>query len=382
MANGEGADIPGLADACRVVSEEATQGEREGRLTASAVAALRAARLFSLHQPAALGGLALDLPTACRVITRLSEADGAAGWAAMIGAGPAWFAGHMDPGGALEVFGGGGAVAGSGQAGQVEASTPRPGDRALRLDGRWPWCSGAPWAEWFTFNALHPDGAIVTVAVPASETTIHPETWDVRGLRATASCEVSIAAAIVPPHRAFRVDEAFPVHPDPLFRVPFEAFAQATMAAVPVGVARRAVADAASMFVSVAEQPDRPPPGDERAADPLARRALAGAAAAVHAAEVGLRSATEVVWEGATSGRRPHEPDLVALRLSAVHVARTGRAVASELGAVAGMSSLHRRSGLGRALADLSAAACNSLLSDARLAEVDPRSLPVWTRLD
>lgn len=374
MANGEGTVVPGLDEACRVASNEAAQGERDGRLTAAAVAALRSARLFSLHQPAALGGLALDLPTACRVITRVSEADGAAGWAAMIGAGPAWFAGHMDPEGARQVFGGGGAVAGSGQPGRVERATPRPGERALRLVGRWRWCSGAPWAEWFTFNALDPDGAIVTVAVPASDTTIHPETWDVRGLRATASCEVSVAAATVAPHRAFRVDETSPVDPDPLFRVPFEAFAQATMAAVPLGVARRAVADAAAL--SDDERLD-PPAGEERAADPLARRALAGSAAAVHAAEAGLRSATEAVWEGATSGRPPHEPDLVTLRLAAVHVARTGRAVATELGAVAGMSALHRRSGLGRALADLSAAACNSLLSDARLAEVDPRSLPV-----
>lgn len=358
------------------MSAEAAPGEQDGRLTVPAVAALRAAGLFALHQPPDLGGLGLDLPAACQVITRLSHADGAAGWAAMIGAGPAWFAGHMDPEGAGEVFGAGGAVAGSGQPGRVEPASPRPGERARRIDGRWRWCSGAPWADWFTFNALDADGATVTVAVPASEATIHPETWDVRGLRATASCDVSVTGATVPPHRAFRVDEARPLRSDPIFQVPFEAFAQATMAAVPIGVAQRALTDAVSLAAD--KQPTNA--SGLLADDPSARRALAGAAAAVDAADAGLRSATEVVWEAAASRRPLPEADRVALRLAAVHVARTGLAVASELGAVAGMSALDRRSSLGRALADLTAVARNALMTDARLAEVDPRSLPIGPR--
>ncbi len=358
--------LPGRDDVLATVSAGAAAGEEAGALTPAAVAALRGAGLFALHQPADLGGLGLVLPDACATIARVAAADGAAGWAAMIGSGPAWFAGSMDPEGAAEVFGSGGAVAGSGQPGRA---TPAAGG-AWRVTGRWRWCSGAPWAEWFTFNATDPDGSIVTVALPTADVTVHTDTWDTRGLRATASADASVDDVLVPPHRAFRVGSA-PRRPEPVFHVPFAAFAQATMGAVPVGIARHAVQEAAALAATkVPTHGDRP-----LADDPLARRTLAGAAAAVAAAEAGLDRATRAVWDAVVAGRVPAPADQQALALAAVHAARTGTVVASELGILAGMTALDRASTLGRALADLPAAARNALLAEARLAEVDPRTL-------
>lgn len=363
------AQMSELDDVCEVVAAEAAAGEADGRLTDRAVDVLRGAGLFALHQPSDLGGLALALPDACRVIARVAEADGAAGWAAMIGAGPAWFAGRMEPAGAAEVFGGGGAVAGSGQPGHARPA----GEGAWRIDGRWRWCSGAPWAEWFTFNALDPDGEVLTVALPAAEVTVHAETWDTRGLRATASCDASVAGAVVPPVRAFRVTDGPPVRDEPLFRLGFEAFAHATMAAVPIGLSRHAVQEAVALA-----RDKEPTHGSGRLADdPLARRTLAGATAAVAAAEAGLARATAAVWDATVAGEEATPPMALGLRLAAVHAARTGASVASELGALAGMSALDRGSVLGRALADLPAAARNALVAEARLAEVDPDGLPV-----
>jgi alkylation response protein AidB-like acyl-CoA dehydrogenase len=349
------------------VAAEAAAGEEAGRLTPTAVDALRGAGLFALHQPPDLGGLGLSLPAACRTIATLAEADGAAGWAAMIGAGPAWFAGHMDPDGAAEVFGAGGAVAGSGQPGRAVPAD----DGGWRIEGRWRWCSGAPWAEWFTFNAIDPDGEVVTVAVPAAQVTIHPETWDVRGLRATASCDASVDGAVVPAHRAFRVAEGPPERDEPVFHLGFEAFAQATMAAVPVGLARHAVA----LAVALAHDKE-PTHGSGRLADdPLTRRTLAATAAAVAAAAAGLDAATMAVWEAAVAGEDAPAPVRAGVRLAAVHATRTGAAAAADLGALAGMSALDRSSVLGRVLADLTAAGRNALLTEARLAEVDPADL-------
>ncbi len=360
--------VPDLTDVAAVVGAEAAAGEEAGCLTPRAVAALRDAGLFALHQPPDLGGLGLALPDACRVIAAVSAADGAAGWAAMIGAGPAWFAGRMDPTGATEVFGGGAAVAGSGQPGRAEPA----GGGSWRLEGRWRWCSGGPWAEWFTFNALDPEGEILTVAVPADEVTLHADTWDVRGLRATASIDVSVAGALVPPHRAFRVTDGPPVRDEPLFRLGFEAFAHATMAAVPVGLARHAIRAAIALARDKA-----PTMGTGRLADdPLARRTLAAAAAGVDAAAASLERATVAVWEPVVAGADSAPGALLALRLAAVHAARTGARVAFDIGALAGMSALDRASTLGRVLADLPVAGRNAVLTEARLSEVDPGDLP------
>ncbi len=357
-----------LDEVAEVVAAEAAAGEEAGRLTPRAVDALRDAGLFALHQPTDLGGLGLALPEACRTLARVAEADGAAGWAAMIGSGPAWFAGRMDPEGATEVFGGGGAVAGSGQPGRARPA----GDGSWRIDGRWRWCSGAPWADWCTFNALDPDGEVLTVAVPAAELTLHPETWDVRGLRATASIDVSVEGAAVPARRAFRVTDGPPVRAEPVFRLGFEAFAHATMAAVPIGLARHAVRAAVALA-----QTKAPTHGRGRLADdPVARRTLAATAGAVHAAAAGLEEATRAVWAPVAAGEETPTAATTALRLAAVHAARTGDAVASELGALAGMTGLDRASTLGRVLADLPAASRNALLTGSRLAEVDPADLP------
>ena len=344
-----------LSRVVEVVAAEAEAGEAAGRLTPSAVEALRGAGLFALHQPAELGGLGLALPDACRAIATVAEADGAAGWAAMIGAGPAWFAGQMDPDGATEVFGGGGAVAGSGQPGRAQPASG--GD--WRIDGRWRWCSGAPWAEWFTFNAFDPDGEVLTVAVPAAEVTVHDGTWDVRGLRATASLDASVAGAVVPARRAFRVDAGPPRRDEAVFRLGFEPFAHATMAAVPIGLARHALAEAVAL-------------GSD---DPAIRGTLGRVAAEVHAAAAGLEAATVAVWDAVCRSTDPDPVDRVRLRLAAVHAATTGAGLVGALGPVAGMRALERTSVLGRVLADLAAAARNALLTEARLAEVEPGDL-------
>src|SRR4051795_2806376 len=167
----------GVIDAvCRLAEEHAAVGAAAGRLDDAVVAALRDARLFKLYLPGALGGLGLDLVEATDTIARLAEADPAAGWAVMIGAGPNWFADHMAAPLLEEVFGPrDSCVAGSGKVG---AAVP-DGDE-WRVTGRGRWCSGAPWATWFTFNAAVPGGDPVrpfTFAVPATAVTRHADTW-------------------------------------------------------------------------------------------------------------------------------------------------------------------------------------------------------------
>ena len=149
--------LPAVADVADVVDlarRHAPGGAAAGRLDPAVVDAIARAGLFSLFVPHDLGGLEAGLPEACDAIAQLSEGDPAAGWAVMIGAGPAWFVGHMPPGLAAEVFGEGAAVAGSGSPGRAE---PTGSGEEYLVSGRWPWCSGAPWARWFTFAAQPPE---------------------------------------------------------------------------------------------------------------------------------------------------------------------------------------------------------------------------------
>jgi len=355
------APLPDLTSVLDLARRDAALGEQRGALTGDVVAALRAAGCFALHTPTDLGGPGLSLPDACDVIAEISEADGAAGWAAMIGAGPAWFAAHMDPAGAREVFGGGGAVSGSAENG----TATRDADGWI-VDGRWAFCSGAPWADWFTFNAAHDDG-VVTVAIPADRVTVHPETWDVRGMRATASCDASVTGVHVPSSRAFVVGER-PGRDEPVFRVDFVRFAEATMAAVLIGLARAAVRGT----IELAERKMRR--GSRVADDPGARATIARAAGAAEAAIGHVRNAITAIWADAVDGRTDTRHDAV-MCVAAIHMARTAVRVADALAAVAGTSALPVESALGRTFGDIRAAATNAVLAESRLAGVDPAAL-------
>jgi alkylation response protein AidB-like acyl-CoA dehydrogenase len=67
-----------------LIREYADETERERRLAAPVVAALRAEGLLSLGLPASLGGPETPVAAAMHAIEQLSYADGATGWNAMI----------------------------------------------------------------------------------------------------------------------------------------------------------------------------------------------------------------------------------------------------------------------------------------------------------
>ncbi|MFN0089922.1 MAG: acyl-CoA dehydrogenase family protein [Acidimicrobiales bacterium] len=358
---GDTAPHTALDEVCSAAEQDAAAGAEARRLTPRVVDALASAGLFGLHLPRELNGLEASLPEACEVIRRVAQADGAAGWAVMIGAGPGWFAGHMNPELAREVFLGGAAVAGSGAAGDA---TPVPG--GWRVSGRWRWCSGAPWASWLTLNALGDDGRAFTFAVPAAEARIDAATWDPPGLAATASCDVTLDEAVVPRRRTFVVDPAAPVRPEPVFRTPFLSFAQATMAAVSLGCAARAVEE----FTRLARA--KRPHGSAEALgeSAAAREALGRAAAETGAARAYLERTVQRLWSAIASGHGADEAHAATeLTLAACASAALGAGAVGALWERAGMSVLEPGSALRRALLDLRAASQNTVVAAARYAD-------------
>ena len=341
---------------CRLAEERAAAGAAAGRLDAEVVVALRDAGLFKLYLPASLGGLGLDLVAATDTIARLAEADPATGWAVMIGAGPNWFADHMPAPLVEDVFGPpDSCVAGSGKVGGAE-----PDGDGWRVRGRWRWCSGAPWATWFTFNAAVAAGDPFTLAVPAAAAILHGDTWDVRGLRSTASWDVELRGVHVARRRTFQVS-AGPTPRTAVVGVSFSAFAQATMAAVSVGAIRRAV----RLFRELAahKTPSFPSPDGPAvvlARDPVVADRFAKAEADVRAAAGYLRRATEAAADG----------DEADLALAAPHAAVIGASVARTLWDLSGMTVLAEDDPLGRVLLDVQAAGQNAVVAPARFAEV------------
>lgn len=360
--------VAALRTATALADRWAAAGDAAGRLHPEVVDALVRAEAFKLFVPAALGGPQRSLPEACDVIAAVAEADPAAGWAVMIGAGPNWFAGSMQPPLAAAVFAGSGAIAGSGQFGQATVAA----QDHWRVRGTWRYCSGAPWAEWFTYNAALDDGTTATIAVPAAEVDVDRSSWDVRAMRATASFTTMLHDVTVPPGHRFQVREEAPVRPEPIFRVPFVVFGQVLMAAVSVGAARRLLDGFTELVRTKPSTHGGPPPAEDRVVlDALARRH-----GAVTAAARRFEHEVGALWEavaadgpgvGADGGQAVR---CVGAQTAALHAVHEGAGAAHAVWEHSGMSVLPQASTLGRVAAGLTAVGQNALVSAARFAEL------------
>ena len=195
-----------------LINEEALASERLGRLTDKAAAAMLDANLFSIRLPkpeGGLGGTGVELFEATEEIAR---ADGSAGWCMLISNTGSTFV-HIGAGvkARREVFGNGavacwGTLLPKARSVAVEAGFRVSGDFSFGSSSslaRWVVVAG-PLADrdgqqWFRAHLL-----------PKEDVEIKEGSWDVMGLRATASIDYVIADKFVPAHRTFE----YPFLPD------------------------------------------------------------------------------------------------------------------------------------------------------------------------
>ena len=223
------------ADVVDLIAERAAGSDVSGHLDPDVAAALRTTGINRLLLPVELGGLAASPRRCVDVVERIAAADGSTAWAAAIGFGTNLFAGYVDRDGAAELFG---------DPDQPNAAMFAPmaavseaADGTLRLTGRWPFTSNCEQAAWLGLAAAFPgEPAPRLVFAPRAAVTIH-QTWDVAGLRATASNDTSLTDFVV--DRRHTCSFADPSWAEgTLWRLPLFVALAPPLAAVGLGVAR------------------------------------------------------------------------------------------------------------------------------------------------
>jgi alkylation response protein AidB-like acyl-CoA dehydrogenase len=341
-------DVALTSDVLALVADRAAASDESGHLDRGVVAALAAAGINRLVLPVELGGFAASRRRTVEIVEQLAAVDGSTGWAAAIGFGTSLFAGYLPPDGAAEVF----ADPDQSNAAMFAALaevTEAP-DGILRLTGRWPFTSNCEQAAWIGLAARFPaEPAPRLVFAPRSQVTIH-QTWDVVGLRATASNDTSVTDLEV--HRRRSCSFADPPWPQgPLWRLPLFVALAPPLAAVSLGVARGALDELNRQAISRRAQmrgsllDDHLGMGDLGAADALLRGARAG-----------LLEVLDKCWDLAQAG----EPINRALQACAFLAAQHSSDVAVEVCATAhrlgGGAAAYRTSPLLRALRDIETA--------------------------
>lgn len=356
MTSPSGADLIESAQRLRPsIIELRDELERRRRLPPALSAAMHEARLFKMLVPREIGGLECDPITSMRVVEETAIADGAAAWVLMLSSTYGLWAAFLAEDAAREIFGAPDAVV---------AGALRPSGRATAADGgfivtgRWGFASGIDHSAWWNGGCVVYDGetprrnetgAVETrlVFFPATEGE-RIDTWDTGGLRGTGSHDYQATDLFVPEARTIRFDAA-PRSTGVLYRLPRQALLDNAMAAIPLGLARRAIDSVVELAGA------KRPLGSET---PLAERLTiqaetARAEAAYRAARAWLYQSVAEAWELAQAGAEFSAAQLALMRLARTHAVAASVEAVDRMYTAAGGTSVYTRNALERCFRDI-----------------------------
>jgi alkylation response protein AidB-like acyl-CoA dehydrogenase len=343
------------AEILALIADRAAAADGSGHLDPEVIAALAATGINRLLLPVELGGLAVSPRRTVEVIEQLAAADGSTAWAAAIGFGTNHFAGYLPPGGAAEVF----ADPDRSNAAMFAplGDVTKAPDGTVRLTGRWPFTSNCEQAAWIGLAARFPgEPAPRLVFMPRSDVTIHP-TWDVAGLRATASNDTSVADVEVDRrHTCSFADRPWPE--GALWRLPLFVVLAPALAAVSLGLARGALDEVNRQAISRRAQMR-----GSLLDDPVGMAELAAADAQLRGARAGLLASADECWVRAEAGQPIDRALQARAFLAAQHCSDVAVEVCATAHRLGGGAAAYRTSPLLRALRDVETARQHAMFS-------------------
>lgn len=339
--------------------------ESQRRLPLDLVARLREAGVFRLCVPHSLGGSESDVGTILHVLETISRADASAGWCAMIGATSGIVSGYLAEPCAREIYGNADAISGGVFAPRGKAVLD---GSSYVVTGRWPFASGCQHCTWLmggcivaaSSSSLADEGRMPEARMmlfPAAEAVIH-DTWNVAGLCGTGSHDIEVRGLRVPAERSVSLSSDNPKSDAPLYRFPVFGLLALGIAAVTLGIARRAIDE----LVEVAGA--KTPTGSRRR---LAERSavqadVARAHAGVESAGTYVHEVVEQAYERARAGALD-AGTRARLRLAATHATTAAAMAVDRMYEAGGGSSIYATSPLQRCLRDIHVATQHAMVA-------------------
>lgn len=295
MADAILANARAMAPAIAARSEE-IEGLR--RLPEDLVADLRTAGFFRMGRSRAKDGPQMTLPQHLEVIEILARADSSVGWCVKIGTDSGLLAEYLPPTASARLLPHPDMIT-AGQFTTAHGKLERV-EGGYVLTGRFPFGSGVTHADVVMSGGVlvengepvigpsgMPEGRL---AFCRADEIVIEDTWHTHGLRGSGSCHYRAEGVFIPEDQALRIEETMFANRAPLYSSGFNWVT--TMAAVPVGTARRAI-DEAKTLVHQRKAGIPPRPMVETI---QAREAIAQAEMAYGAARAFLFHAAEIFW--------------------------------------------------------------------------------------
>ena len=330
------------------IEAHADDGERLRRLPLPTVKALTDAGLMRMCVPAAYGGPEADPVTMVEAIEAVARADGAAGWCSMIASTTSSMAAFLPADTAQEIYGDATSITGGVFApnGRGESSSV-DGVDGFSVTGRWAWGSGTQHCRWVLGGAHCDDGTFRLCWFPQSDVTFH-DTWYTSGMRGSGSLDYSVNGAFAPHERTMQPGVTRPVVDTPLATFPNFTLLASGVAAVGLGVARRALDE----IVDLAQGKKPQYSSRTLAQSGFTQVEVARAEGELRAARAFLLDELAAAWDVAAAGGAVSVEARTGIRLAATHAATTGARVADTAFTLAGGTAVYDTSPLGRCLRD------------------------------
>lgn len=196
--------------------------------------------LFKCFLPKEWNGLGLSLTETVELIEQAAFINGSLGWLIQIGNGGNYFAAYFEEKIAFSYFSNRDTViAGSGTPTCQAIST----DGGYIISGKWRFCSGSNYANWFTITFKTSDNETVLSAMVPRESVTIEEDWDTLGLRQTATNTIAVNQLFVPMDAVFSLSNQRFSFDNPIWNMPFVLFAQAFFMPVVIGIFKRMLAE-------------------------------------------------------------------------------------------------------------------------------------------
>lgn len=341
------------------IRARAAEFEQQRHISPDIIEGFKQLGVYRALVPKRLGGLEWHARQFCELIETIAQADGSAGWVASFGMAPVYLAAL--PTATFEtiyrnnvdtVFAGG-------------IFPPQPAtyvDGGIEVSGRWSFSSGCMGATVVGVGISPRKGettGLPRMAVMPREKATIVEAWDVSGLAGTGSHDLVVDKVVVPEEWTFVRGGASNLS-EPMFRYPALSFAAQVLAVVNLGVARAAIEELRRLAGGHKAVTGAPSLGDR----PATQANLAQHEAQLQSARSWFYAAIDDAWVSLTRGDPLSAAQTSALRLSAVHAARTGAEVTRGVQMLSGMAGIYNNSPIARCVRDANAVTQHAFLGD------------------
>lgn len=341
-----------------LVRAHADESENLRRLASPVVDALHDAGLFRMMQPVAIGGSGLNAVEATPILEEIACADGSAGWNLAIGAGNSAFLGLLRDRSVVEALVKAPRALG---AGSVNPTTLRlvPAPGGYRVSGQLRFASGIHQSTWLVAGGfviedgsprLASDGIpeIVGAFFPSREARVL-DTWNPTGMAGTGSHDAIVEDVFVADPYTFEFRARSSPTFDALSALPAFSRLGATLAAVAIGIARRAREELVRLAQTKRAMMGATPLREV----PQVQTDVARALALTDAGRAHLEYVAGGIFSEIEAGATPTLEDLARLRLSYLSATEHAAEAVDLMRNAGGMDAVARGSILDRCWRDL-----------------------------